>query len=107
MNYEEQFNRNRIDWLYGLARSDVSPSAVKVGLLFATFVQPEKRELVRPGYAWLMANAHVSRPTLARALKELEAKGYLVIERFNSYRSEYSLPFDGEAGWKPSVKKTD
>lgn len=104
MTYAEIYNRNRIKWLYEIARSDVSAKAVKVGLLFATFLQPEDREEVRPGYAWIMRNARVSRGTLARCIKELEEKGYLHVHRIDSYRSWYAMPFEGETEWMPTPK---
>lgn len=106
MDYNEIFNRNRIEWLYQAARSPkLSASAVRVGLLFATFVQPESRELLTPGYRWIMDNAHISKATLSKALKELEFEGFLTIERVASYRSHYSLPFNGDAVWKGPVQK--
>lgn len=103
MNYDDVYNRNRVTWLYAAARHPkLSAAAVRVGLLFATFMNPSKgRERVRPKYEWLMENAHMSRPTLAKALHELEASGFLEIERYRRQCSYYSMPFDGEALWTP------
>jgi hypothetical protein len=103
MDYEDVYNRNRVTWLYEAARSPkLSAPAVRVGLLFATFMNAGKgRERVRPKYEWLMGNAHMSRGTLAKALKELEDAGFLMIERYRRQCSYYSLPFDGEALWTP------
>ncbi len=108
MDYADQWNRNRVDWLYQMARSpDLGPQAVRVGLLFATFLQPEEREEVRPGYDWLMKNARMSRATLAKAIKELESAGYITVTRFHRYRSTYSMAFDGDECWKPLSSKTE
>jgi len=105
MDYATLWNRNRVEWLYQLARCpQIGAPAVRVGLLFGTFFQAEEREELRPGYNWLMKNAHMSRPTLAKALKELESAGFLVVFRIHRYRSTYSLPFDGEAAWTLSSK---
>lgn len=103
MEYAELWNRNRVDWLYRLARSErLGSNAVRVGLLFGTFLQPEEREEVRPSYEWLMENARLKhRATLAKALRELEAAGFIRIARFHRYRSTYSMPFDGESIWRP------
>ena len=103
MDYDDVYNRNRVTWLYEAARSPkLSAPAVRVGLLFATFMNPSKgRERVRPKYEWLMEYARISRPTLAKALKELEAAGFLVIERYRRQCSYYSMPFDGDAVWTP------
>lgn len=105
MDYNEIYKRNRIEWMYQAARSPkLSATAVRVGLLFATFVQPEIRETLNPGYKWIMENARIkSRPTLTSALVELEDAGFLKIERFASYRSHYSMPFTGDELWEPSV----
>ena len=102
MNYNDQYNWNRVEWLYQLARSKkLDATAVRVGLLFATFLNAEDRETVRPSYEWIMENARIrSRTTLSRALKALEDEGFLVIARMRRYRSEYSMPFDCEAHWK-------
>lgn len=101
MNYVKQWNQNRVDWLYQLARcQSIGAPAVRVGLLFATFLQPEKREEVRPGYEWLMENAGISRPTLAKALKELEREGFIQVDRWHRYRSAYGMSFDGDAPWR-------
>lgn len=100
MEYSELWSRNRVEWLYQLARCPkIGAPAVRVGLLFGTFFQAEDREEVRPGYGWLMENAHMSRATLAKALRELEAAGFIVIERYHRYRSTYRMPFDGDALW--------
>jgi len=105
MDYATLWNRNRVEWLYQLARCpQIGAPAVRVGLLFGTFFQAESREELRPGYEWLMKNAHMSRGTLSRALKELEGAGFLVSQKYHRYRSTYSLPFDGEAGWTLSPK---
>lgn len=105
MDYAEQWNRNRVDWLYRLARAEnLGSNAVRVGLLFGTFLQPEEREEVRPGYDWLMKNARLrGRATLAKALAELETAGYIVIHRMHRYRSAYSMPFDGNGPWHPET----
>lgn len=100
MDYKELWSWNRVEWLYQLARSKkLGASAVRVGLLFGTFMQAEDREEVRPSYEWIMENARVSRPTLAKALAELEAANFICIERFHRYRSAYSMPFDGHRKW--------
>lgn len=105
MGYAEIWSRNRVEWLYRLARCpDIGAPAVRVGLIFGTFFQAEEREELRPGYEWLMANAHMSRPTLAKALRELEKAGFLVSQKYHRYRSTYSLPFDGEVAWTLSSK---
>ena len=103
MEYAEIYNRNRVAYLYALARSEnLDAVAVRVALLFATFMQPEDREEVRPRYEWLMANANIkSRTTLSKALKQLEAHGFLVVRRYHAHSSWYSLPFDGEGPWNP------
>lgn len=103
MDYDSLYNRNRITWLYEAARSNrLSATDVRVGLLFATFVQPEMREEVKPSYEWLMANAGIgSRSTLAKSIRNLEKAGFLVVTRYHRYRSHYSLPFDGESLWFP------
>lgn len=100
MDYDQQWNSNRVDWLYRLARSpDVSAAAVRAGLLFATFLQPSRREEVRPGHDWLVTHARMSRATLQKALKELEAAGFLEVDRWHRIRSTYRMPFDGSAPW--------
>lgn len=103
MDYCDVYNRNRVSWLYAAARSDkLSSNAVRVGLLFATFCQPLDREIVSPSYEWIMEHARLgSRSTLSAALIELEKAGFLRIERYHRYRSHYSMPFDGDADWKP------
>jgi hypothetical protein len=103
MNYEDVYNRNRVTWLYEAARHPkLSAHAVRVGLLFATFMNPSKgRERVRPKFEWLEAHAHMSRPTLVKALKELEREGFIEIERYRRQCNYYSMPFDGEAVWTP------
>lgn len=106
MDYAERFNRNRVQWLYELAREkSIGPNAVRVGLLFGTFFQADEREEVRPSYDWIMENAHIgNRSTVAKALKELEKAGFIEIARLHRYRSSYSFPFDGENDW---VRKSD
>lgn len=107
MAYAEIWSRNRVQWLYQLARCpDVGAPAVRVGLIFGTFFQAEDREELRPGYEWLMKNAHMSRGTLSKALKELESAGFLVSRKYHRYRSTYSLPFDGESLWtlRPKIR---
>lgn len=99
MGYAERFSANRVQWLYEVARSpELSSDAVRVGLLFATFVQPGREE-VGPSYEWIMQNAHISRKTVAKALRALERAGYLDIHRTHRYRNRYSLPFDEEGNW--------
>lgn len=101
MDYVEIWNRNRVAWLYELARcEEIGASAVRVGLLFATFLQPEEREEVRPRYDWLVKNARMSRQTLTTAIKELEGAGFLKVERFPAEGNLYSMPFTGDAVWK-------
>lgn len=109
MDYPARYNENRVTWLYEAARSrKLGAEAVRVGLLFATFCQPEDREEVSPSYAWIMENAGIrSRATLSKALKQLEASGFLRIERMHRYRNHYSLPFDGEVAWKPLSSKNE
>ena len=101
MKYAETYNRNRVNYLYALARSkSLDATAVRVALLFATFLQPEDREEVRPKYEWLMEHAGIkSRTTLAKALKQLEDAGFLSVRRYHAHSSWYSLPFDGEGPW--------
>lgn len=107
MDYPTRYNRNRVALLYDLARAkNVSSNAVRVGLLFATFCQPEGREIVSPAYEWIMSAARLkSRSTLSKALEELEKAGFLRIERFHRYRNQYSLPFDENGDWKPLSPK--
>lgn len=108
MDYSATYNRNRVTWLYEAARSPkLSASAVRVGLLFATFFNADTRETVNPSYEWLMENAHMSRATLAKALKELEAAGFIQIHRLHRYRSQYEMPFNGDEPWKPLSSKTE
>ena len=99
MDYVDQWNRNRVEWLYQLPRSGVSSAAVHVGLLFATFFQPEEREILKPGYDWIMKAAGMCRGTVAKALAELEREGFLEIDRMHRYRNEYRMPFDGDDPW--------
>ena len=99
--YTKQWNENRVDWLYQLARcGEISAAAVRVGLLFGTFLQPEDRESVHPKYQWLVDNAHMSRSTVSKALDELEGAGFLEVERFHAEANHYSMPFDGEGEWQ-------
>lgn len=99
--YVKTWNENRVDWLYQLARcEEISPSAVRLGLLFATFLQAEKREEVRPNFNWLVKNAHMSRGTVAKAMEELEAAGFIKVRRFHAESNHYSMTFDGNAVWK-------
>jgi Fe2+ or Zn2+ uptake regulation protein len=102
MNYVEIYNRNRVQYLYELARChDLDAVAVRVGLLFATFLQPEDREEVRPKYEWLLKNAKIgSRSTLSKALGQLEARGFLHRIKYEGFCTFYSMPFDGFAEWK-------
>jgi DNA-binding transcriptional ArsR family regulator len=102
MNYAERYNRNRVSYLYEIARCPhLDATAVRVGLLFATFVQAEEREEVRPSYEWLMKHANVkSRSTISKALKQLEENGFLILSRFHRFKTAYSMPFDGETDWK-------
>lgn len=101
MDYAERYNRNRVSWLYALARSEkVSANAVRVGLLFATFFNVDEREILKPSYTWLMNASHIkSRTSLSRALRELEAAGFLEIDRMHRYNNQYRMPFDGETVW--------
>lgn len=104
--YAEIFSRNRTNWFYQIARSDVSPSAVKVGLLFATFVNAERREEVQPSYAWIAATAKLSKPTIGRCIAELIEAGFLDVVKEDGFRGRYALPFTGDAEWlKPVPKK--
>lgn len=104
MDYAETYSRNRVHWLYSIARSNVSPAAVKLGLLFATFMIAEDREEVSPSYDWIMEQAKLSRATVARCLMELEEKGYLETVKFKGHRTAYALPFTGDAVWEPKPK---
>jgi len=105
--YAEIFNANRVTWLYQIARSDVSPSAVKIALLFATFVVPESREDVSPSYSWIAKTSKLTRPTVGRCVQELVAAGYLDVTAAEGWKSCYSMPFTGEAEWlKPEPKST-
>lgn len=103
MDYAERYNRNRVEYLYRLAREPrLSAVAVRVGLLFATFTNADDREEVRPKYDWLMSAAHIrSRTTLSKALKELETEGYLETRKYVGFATFYSLPFDGDEEWSP------
>jgi biotin operon repressor len=105
MDYDETYNRNRVTWLYEAARSpELSATAVRVGLLFATFLNPSMgRERVRPSYEWLMANARMSRATLWKSIKELEAAGFIKVVRYRRHANFYSMPFDGDAIWTPKT----
>lgn len=111
MDYVQRWNQNRVDWLYELARcNELGARAVRVGLLFATFFQPEAREELKPSYAWLTKHAHMSRTTLANALVELEEAGFLLITRYHAESQIYTMPFMGDAKWvrertKPFVAK--
>ncbi len=106
--YAETFNANRVRWFYEIARSDVSPAAVKVGLLFATFVNAESREEVQPSYAWIAAAAKLSKPTVGRCIAELIKAGYLDVVKEAGFRGCYALPFSGDADWlKPASKAVD
>lgn len=101
MDYAERWNRNRVEWLYQLARTEeVGPSAVRVGLLFATFLQPEEREEVRPSFEWLVKNAHMSRQTLSTSIRELEEAGFLDVTRHHAESTHYSMPFTGDEEWR-------
>lgn len=101
-DYVATWNRNRVDWLYSLARSKkLGAPAVRVGLLFGTFLQPDTRETVHPSYDWLCQNAYISRGTLSKALKELKSAGFLAVDTYHAEGSYYSMPFDGDAVWTP------
>ena len=90
--YVERWNRARVDLLYRLARSPaLDAPAVRVGLLFATFLQAETREDVRPNYQWLMKHARVSRATLSKAIKQLETAGFIEVVRYHRHCNHYSL----------------
>ena len=103
-DYVKIWNKNRVEWLYSLARSEkLGPAAVRVGLLFGTFLLPDKREEVHPSYEWICENAHMSRGTLAKAIKELKAAGFLLVTTYHADSSYYRMPFDGEKEW-PSPK---
>lgn len=101
--YAETFNANRVRWFYEIARSDVSPAAVKVGLLFATFVNAESREEVSPSYAWVCATAKLSRPTVGRCVDELVRAGFLDVVKYPGHRLCFALPFSGEGDWSKPV----
>ena len=107
MDYSERYNRNRVQYLYELARSpDLDAAAVRVGLLFATFLQPEDREEVRPKYEWLLKHARIkSRTTLAKMLVQLEDAGFLRRTKYEGFCTFYSMPFDGDEDWKSSGPK--
>jgi len=100
--YISQFWKNRNHWLYEMARDErLKPVSVRVGLLFGTFVQPNSREYLSPGYDWLMKHGHIkSRSTLSSALVELEKAGYLKMERNWHHRNGYMMPFDGDSEWQ-------
>lgn len=100
-------NRNR--WLYELARdARLKPASVRVALLFGTFLMPESREYVSPGYDWLMKHGHIkSRSTLSSSLEELRLCGYLEMDKNFHHNTTYRFPFDGEAEWKVKVQKMD
>lgn len=100
--YKILFWKNRNQWLYALARDkNLKPISVRVALLFGTFIVPDAREAVSPGYDWLMRNAHIgSRSTLASALDELVKHGYLDVMRRSHNPNRYSLPFDGDTAWE-------
>lgn len=101
-DYVATWNRNRVSWLYALARSEkLGAAAVRVGLLFGTFLQADERESVKPSYDWLCDNAHMSRATLAKAIKELKAAGFLDVTTYHAEGNHYSMPFDGESEWTP------
>ena len=102
MDYEATYNRNRVTWLYAAARSkELSASAVRVGLLFATFFNAgTEREELNPSYEWIAETAHMSRATLAKSLFELEKAGFLTIYRIHRYRNQYAMPFTGDEVWK-------
>jgi len=104
--YDKMFLWNRNDLLYKAARDpDLSATAFRVVALFATFVSPGERETLRPSYEWIMGQIGLgNRRTLARALKNAESKGYLVIWRNQRMPSTYSMPFDGRGKWNPSRK---
>jgi DNA-binding transcriptional ArsR family regulator len=109
MDYEAIYSRNRVTWLYEAARSPkLSASAVRVGLVFATFMNPSTgRERVRPKYEWLMKAAHMSRATLAKSLKELEDAGFIEVVRYRRSGNYYTMPFDGTALWRPGTLSSE
>ena len=100
--YKILFWKNRNQWLYELARDkNLKPVSVRVALLFGTFIVPDVREYVSPGYVWLMKNGNIgSRSTLSSALDELVKNGYLEVTRRSHNPNRYCLPFDGEGEWK-------
>ncbi len=102
--YKITFWKNRNQWLYELARDkNLKPISVRVALLFGTFIVPDVREEVAPGYNWLLKNANIgSRSTLSSALDELVKNGYLDVRRMSHNPNRYSLPFDGEHEWRKS-----
>lgn len=109
MDYIEQWNANRVDWLYQLARCrELGAPAVRIGLLFGTFFQADTREELKPGHEWLMENGRMSKPTVVKAVAELEREGFLIVEGMRRYRNLYSMPFDGDGPWKrePLGKKS-
>jgi hypothetical protein len=109
MDYKDQYNWNRVEWMYQLARAErLDAVAVRVGLIFATFMVAEDRETVSPSYEWVMSQARIkSRTTLSKALSTLEREGFLIIDRMHRYRNRYELPFTGDAGWNRCVQNMD
>lgn len=105
--YADVFNANRVRWFYEIARSDVSPAAVKVGLLFATFVNAESREEVSPSYAWICSASKLSRPTVGRCVDELVRAGFLDVIKYPGHRLCFALPFCGEVEWSKPVPKRE
>lgn len=88
-------------WLYEMARDpELGSAAVRVGLLFGTFFKPEAREMLQPSYDWLTKHGHMSRTTLAKAIKQLEKGGYIKVDRFHRYQSNYRPTFSGNAAWE-------
>lgn len=102
--YLKTFWQNRNEWLYKLARDkNLGANAVRVGVIFGTFFNPDCREKLRPGYEWLMNASNIgSKSTMAKALKELITNGYLVVEKNHHETTSYRLPFNGEAMWVKS-----
>ena len=95
------YARNRVQWLYELARcQEIDSNAVRVGLVIGTFLNEDRVE-IRPGYGWLMKTCRIrSRTTLSKALKALKAQGFLEIDNFGGdQRLLFAFPFDGEKPW--------
>jgi len=100
-DYNQQFWENRNAWLYELARdARLSANAVRIGLLIGTFVSADRRESVKPGYAWLMKASGInSKTTISNAIHALIGHGYLDAMKRQRMNTAYSLPFDGCDCW--------